>query len=47
MKKEQYIITELLDGRMGQTKPVIWQHAMGVNNHAKLTQVWGKNVIEK
>lgn len=40
MKKELYIITELLDGGMGQTKPVIWQHAMGHDN--KKVTFWGR-----
>jgi hypothetical protein len=40
MKKEQYIITELLDGGIGQTKPVIWQHAMTHDN--KKVTFWGR-----
>jgi hypothetical protein len=32
LKTESYIITKLLDGGIGENKPVVWQHAMTHDN---------------
>jgi hypothetical protein len=40
LKTESYIITKLLDGGIGENKPVVWQHAMTHDNR-KVT-FWGR-----